>query len=200
MIKSIMRDEYKNIIAINDDGSTRRINAEELQDIHTTQADEIRDRIAREFERDTEAARNQERCRDIADELDEYAAGRVYKCPHCGEAINLEDEHENEDGDTVYKCPHCGENFDENDAEQLSIYDYLVDIYDIKYTVDDNGEYCAARIMVACGGPNIWIDTDAGAVVLRWWGDRAEYPLSSDAVEAVDDWARECWEGLSYGR
>ena len=61
------------------------------------------------------------------------------------------------------------------------------------YTIDDGGDYCAARIMVACGGPNIWIDTDAGAVVLRWWGDRAEYLLSSTAVEAVDDWARECW-------
>ena len=132
-------------------------------------------------------------CEEIADELDEYAAGRAYKCPHCGEVISLEDEHENEDGDIVYKCPMCGEDFEEDDAEQLSIYDYFEDIYDIKYTIDDGGDYCAARIMVACGGPNIWIDTDAGAVVLRWWGDRAEYLLSSTAVEAVDDWARECW-------
>lgn len=200
MIKNIIRDEYKNIIAINDDGSTYRITPEELRDINTAQANEIRDKIAQEFERDTEAARNRERCKNIADELDDYAAGNVYRCPHCGEAISLQDEHENEDGDTVYKCPMCGEDFEETDAEQLSIYDYLDEVYDVKYTIDDRGDYCGACIMVACGGPNIWIDTDAGAVVLRWWGDRAQYPLSSEAVEIVDDWARECWEGLRYGR
>jgi hypothetical protein len=50
--------------------------------------------------------------------------------------------------------------------------------------------------MVSCGGPNIYIDTAEKAVLLYWWTDRARYYLSSDAVDAVDDWARENWEFL----
>jgi hypothetical protein len=48
--------------------------------------------------------------------------------------------------------------------------------------------------MIACGGPNIYIDTAEKAVLLYWWTDRARYYLSSDVVDQVDDWAREYWD------
>jgi hypothetical protein len=31
-------------------------------------------------------------------------------------------------------------------------------------------------------------------VELYWWTDRASYPISYDAVDAVDEWAAEYWE------
>jgi hypothetical protein len=46
---------------------------------------------------------------------------------------------------------------------------------------------------VAYGGPTIYIDTDSGDVELYWWNERARYPLSSSARDAVDEWAEEYW-------
>ena len=39
--------------------------------------------------------------------------------------------------------------------------------------------------MVACGGPNIYVDTGSKAVELYWWTDRASYSLLSETAEAI---------------
>lgn len=141
---------------------------------------------------------NRERCRRIALELETFAAGDAYKCPHCGGVHDMaeyeETEHEDEDGYTCYTCPNCGEEIEEDDLDQLSLYDFLEDYYDIEYRCGSDKEYRSVCIMVACGGPNIYIDTEEKAVVLYWWGSKARYYLSSDAVDAVDAWAAEYWE------
>lgn len=143
---------------------------------------------------------NREHCKRIADELEAYAAGNVYKCPECGQEHAREDieesEHEDESGWAAYTCPSCGAEIAENDWEQMSLYDYFSDCLDIEYRCGSDRAYRSVCIMVACGGPNIYIDTDEKAVLLYWWTNRARYYLSSDAVEAVDDWAREYWECL----
>lgn len=143
---------------------------------------------------------NREHCRRIAEDLEAYAAGNVYKCPDCGREFTWDQieptEHDDEYGWAVYTCSDCGAENRENDWEQLSLYDYFSDCLDIEYRCGSNKEYRSVCIMVACGGPNIYIDTDEKAVLLYWWTDRARYYLSSDAVDAVDDWAREYWECL----
>lgn len=143
---------------------------------------------------------NREHCRRIAEDLEAYAAGNVYKCPECGQEHTWEQieatEHEDDCGWAVYTCPDCGAENQEDAWEQLSLYDYFSDCLDIEYRCGSDREYRSASIMVACGGPNIYIDTAEKAVLLYWWTDRARYYLSSDAVDAVDDWAREYWECL----
>jgi hypothetical protein len=47
--------------------------------------------------------------------------------------------------------------------------------------------------MVTFGGPTIWISTESESVELYWWGDRASWPLSHEAVAALDEWAEEMW-------
>ena len=47
--------------------------------------------------------------------------------------------------------------------------------------------------MVAFGGPTIYIDSATRAVELYWWTDRASYPISRDAADALDEWAQELW-------
>ena len=47
--------------------------------------------------------------------------------------------------------------------------------------------------MVACGGPNIYIDTADQKVKLYWRGDYADYMIDQDAANAVDQWAEEYW-------
>lgn len=145
---------------------------------------------------------NRETCRRIAEELEVYASGDAYKCPHCGEVHTMgeyeETEHENDDGYTCYTCPYCGEEIEEDDLEAVSLYDFFEDCLDIEYRVSGRARDAlrSVQVMVTCGGPNIYIDTASKAVELYWWGDRASYPLLSDTVAAVDEWAEEYWSCL----
>ena len=80
---------------------------------------------------------------------------------------------------------------DNDDVEPASLYDYLDDNYGVTYHVGNDMEVSAVEIMVACGGPNIYIDTSTEAVELYWWGTRASEPISEEAVKQVNDWAQE---------
>lgn len=131
---------------------------------------------------------NRAHCRHIAEQAEAYAAGDVFRCPDCGEEIRLPD-----DVGDKYRCPCCGAVNDVDDLEQLSLWDYLADIYDTEYRVGSDKEYRSVQIMVACGGPNIYIDTARALVMLHWWTEYAEYPLSYDARDAIDEWAKEYW-------
>ena len=58
----------------------------------------------------------------------------------------------------------------ENEGE-FSAYDYLSDVLDINWILNNDRTYKGARVLVAFGGPNIWIDTNLGQVEGYWWGD-----------------------------
>lgn len=128
---------------------------------------------------------NNRHCQRIADELEEYCSGNVYRCPECNEIFTAPD------GCEVYRCPDCGNLADLSEYEQQSIYDFLEDCLDIEYRISSRHELRSVQIMVTCGGPNIYIDTGSNKVELYWWGDRASYPISSDAAEELDAWAEE---------
>lgn len=133
---------------------------------------------------------NREHCKHIAEELEEYASGNVYRCTECGSICTIE-EGEDADGFTVYRTS-CGCTL-EYEPEQLSVYDFIADAYDIEYRAGSDKEYRSAKIMVACGGPNIYIDTASRSVKLYWWTDYAEYPISSDACDELDNIMEELW-------
>ena len=48
--------------------------------------------------------------------------------------------------------------YETDNEEGCNALDYLEDVLDINYYVDQKKEYLGARILVAFGGPNIWID------------------------------------------
>ena len=60
-----------------------------------------------------------------------------------------------------------------NDGDYMTAFDYLHDALDIEYTVSSSKEYLGARVLVAFGGPNIWVDTRRGVVEGAWWGEKA---------------------------
>ena len=138
---------------------------------------------------------NFEHCKSIADTLEDYAHGNMYKCPHCGEIHTFteydETEHENDDGITCYTCPNCSGDIEENELDAVSMWDYFNDVFDIEYRIGSDRKYRSVKIMVACGGPNIYIDTAARAVLLYWWNERAEYSLTSSTCEAIDEYFEE---------
>jgi hypothetical protein len=128
---------------------------------------------------------NREHCKMIADQLEAIAEGRMYICPECGEFIH----ESNFSGNTGHICPCCkAEEIALDDCEQATIFDYVNDsVLDIEYRISADRKYKSVRLMVACGGPNISIDTAECAVQLRWWTDREEFPLSKEASEAIDE-------------
>ena len=59
------------------------------------------------------------------------------------------------------------------DCKSNSGFDYLNDVLDITYHVTSSKEYKAAEVLVAFGGPNIYINTSTNTVEGYWWSDRA---------------------------
>lgn len=103
------------------------------------------------------------------------------------------------DEDTLKK--HCqsiadtlSQGFDDevnDDGEPLSAFDYVQDALDIEYIVNSKGEYLGARVLVAFGGPNIWIDTRRERVDGYWWGDSASVSFRDEM--GLDDALSELW-------
>lgn len=118
---------------------------------------------------------NREYCKRVADELEAYAAGRMWRDVETGEEKEMDPE-------TV-----------SDDFEQLSIYDYLADVLDYEITIDSRLEYKSAKIWVALGGPNVWIDTAEKAVKLAWCTDRADYPVDWDTCEEIDEYMQDLY-------
>jgi hypothetical protein len=64
--------------------------------------------------------------------------------------------------------------------DEWSVYDYLQDVLDIEYIIGSDGTYRGARILVAFGGPNIWIDTRHKLVEGYWWQNKAQCSFDDD--------------------
>lgn len=133
---------------------------------------------------------NTKHCKRIANELDEYVNGNIRKCPYCGEEIRRDD------WDMFwFKCPECGNDYDPDAMDQLSVWDFLDDVYNVEFRTSGKNadDLRSVQIMVACGGPNIYLDTASRDVELYWWNERARWPMSYAACDALDEWAAEYW-------
>ena len=122
-----------------------------------------------------------EYCKSIAQELEAIANGEKKVCANCG-CIIEEDE--------VTICPEC----ESDELMSSNIYDYFsnTEIFDIEYTIGSNFEFRGVRLMVGCGGPNVYINTITASVELFWWTQKAEYSLIPSVVEEIDN----CWEEI----
>lgn len=74
----------------------------------------------------------------------------------------------------------------EENGDACDLYSYFADVLDIEYTISSRGDYLGARIAVALGGPNIYIDTREGYVKGYWGTDRAERWIPSEICEEID--------------
>lgn len=134
---------------------------------------------------------NRNHCKSIAEDLESYYNGNCRCCPECGEIIDRDWD----DVGDKFCCPSCHSVTDIEDWDQQSLWDYFSDCLDIEYRVGSDNELRSVCIMVACGGPNIYIDTQSKRVELYWWGDRAWYPIDSgvcDEIDALFEELRQC--------
>ena len=74
---------------------------------------------------------------------------------------------------------------------EFSAFDYLQDALDIEYIVNNRGEYLGARVLVAFGGPNIWVNTRTGTVEGHWWADKAFASFTDNL--GLDEALEELW-------
>lgn len=83
------------------------------------------------------------------------------------------------------------EGYEEGDT--LSAFDYIEGYYDVEYYVSsDRKTVLGARFMVACGGPNIYIDTRFKEVQGYWWSDKYIARYHNDEM-GLDEVAQELW-------
>jgi len=83
-------------------------------------------------------------------------------------------------------CVDCN-----NEYHDLSGFDYLEGVYDIQYIVTGDKQYLGARVLVAFGGPNIWVNTQTATVEGSWWVDKADAQFVDNI--GLDEALEELW-------
>ena len=70
--------------------------------------------------------------------------------------------------------------------------DYLMGALDIEYTMDSDGNYLGSKIVMAFGGPNVYVDTRSNCVEGYW--DSNSIRVKFDDYMGLDDYLRELFE------
>ena len=55
------------------------------------------------------------------------------------------------------------------------LHKWMEEVYDIEWITHQDKTYKAARLMVAGGGPNIWVNLQTGTVDGYWGGDKCSW-------------------------
>ena len=69
--------------------------------------------------------------------------------------------------------------------------DWMEGVYDIRYLVDREKKYLGAQLMVAGGGPTIWVNTWTKEVEGYWGGDRVTWFFQDNL--GLDDYCEEMY-------
>lgn len=96
-----------------------------------------------------------------------------------------------EELDAIYEGTTDEQN---EDGEQMTMWDYFADVLDYEYTIGKSGEFLGVRVYITLGGPNVWIDTRRGEIAGAWGTDRAESLLPNEIANEINDIFREYYE------
>jgi len=64
--------------------------------------------------------------------------------------------------------------------DHITAGDWMEGTYDIRYLVDNKKQYLGAKIMVAGGGPTVWVDLWDQEVKGYWGGDRVTHCFTDE--------------------
>lgn len=87
--------------------------------------------------------------------------------------------------DTLEDIKDTGFYVFENEDDEEGTY-YFDDTYNTDYIWRLGYGLMGVRVMVACGGPNIWVDTFEKTVHGYWGGDEAIAYLTDDCCEKIE--------------
>ena len=80
---------------------------------------------------------------------------------------------------------------DSHDGEIDGASRFMEDVYDIRYIVDREKRYFSAELMVAGGGPTIWVNLNTKEVEGYWGCDRVTVPFIDEL--GLDDYLEEMY-------
>lgn len=83
--------------------------------------------------------------------------------------------------------------FENEDGEEVGLYDYLSDVLDFEITINSSMEYRSCKVWITLGGPNVWIDTAEREIKLAWGGERDSIYLDSDICDEIDAYFEELY-------
>jgi len=87
-------------------------------------------------------------------------------------------------------CKNIADNI--TDGGQIGgVHDFMEGVYDIRYLVDSRKKYMGAELLVAGGGPTIWVDTWDKEVKGYWGADRVTEPFIDNLH--LDDYCEEMY-------
>ena len=88
-------------------------------------------------------------------------------------------------------CKDIAEEITEGKEDENFLRDFMDGVYDIRYIVDREKRYYAAELMVAGGGPTIWVNLNTGYVEGFWGGDKVEEPFTDNI--GLDEYLEELY-------
>ena len=77
-------------------------------------------------------------------------------------------------------CKHIAEDITAGNPEgkdSNTASAWMEDGYDIEWITRNDHSYKAARLLVAGGGPSIWVNMHTHEVEGYWWGDHCKVPF-----------------------
>ena len=63
---------------------------------------------------------------------------------------------------------------------ELTADKFMDHVYDIEWITHQDHTYKSARLLVAGGGPNIWVNLQTSTVEGYWWGDHCKVPFTDN--------------------
>ena len=83
-------------------------------------------------------------------------------------------------------CKHIAEEITEGKKDPAI---WMYDVYDVEWITHNDHSYKAARLMVAGGGPNIWVNTQTEMVEGYWGADEISWHFQDNI--GLDDYLEE---------
>jgi len=80
---------------------------------------------------------------------------------------------------------------DSHDGEIGGASEWMEGVYDIRYIVDREKRYFSAELLVAGGGPTVWVNLNTKEVEGYWGGDKVTEPFIDNL--GLDDYLEEMY-------
>ena len=74
-------------------------------------------------------------------------------------------------------CKEIAKEISDENNTMKQLEAFIEGVYDIEWMTFKDHSYKAARLLVAGGGPNIWVNLQTGTVDGYWWGDTCKCPF-----------------------
>ena len=139
---------------------------------------------------------NEKMVQAIVEDMKKYASGDYFM--YDGELFPIDRDEFGKKNDCLYRegvyIMPDGKEITDDDLEIATIGDYFDDFYDIDYVIGSDKRYKACRVLVAFGGPNIYIDTWDRQVQLYWWSDTATADIPVNICDEIDEFFKMLYE------